>query len=145
MRTSAVLQCNAVPALRALVGTAAAVLVFTFGADAALAQQPAPAAAAYDAKAIDALSAMGEYLRSLKSFAIHADTAIDDVLTTGQKLQFAGTRDYRVQTPNRLHAEVNTDRHHREFFCGGKSLTQYAPRMNHYASIPAPGVVSPPG
>ena len=68
MRTSAVLQCNAVPALRALVGTAAAVLVFTFGADAALAQQPAPAAAAYDAKAIDALSAMGEYLaRSSRS------------------------------------------------------------------------------
>ena len=39
---------------------------------------------------------MGKYLRSLKSFAVHA-TSIDEVLQNGQKVQFAGTLDYRVQ------------------------------------------------
>ena len=34
---------------------------------------------------------MGKYLRSLKSFAVHADTSIDEVLQSGQKVQFAGT------------------------------------------------------
>jgi hypothetical protein len=111
-----------------------------------LAQQtasaPPAASAAPEAKAIDALKAMGAYLRSLKTFAVRADTTIDEVLTSGQKVQFAGTLDYRVQTPNRLRAEVNTDRRHREFYYDGKSLTQYAPRMKYYASIPAPGTLS---
>ncbi len=40
---------------------------------------------------------MGKYLRSLKSFAVHADTSIDEAPQSGQKVQFAGTLDYRVQ------------------------------------------------
>jgi hypothetical protein len=85
---------------------------------------------------------MGAYLRSLKTFEVRADTTIDEVLTSGQKVQFAGTLDYRVQAPNRLRAEVNNDRRHRKFFYDGKSLTQYAPRMKYYATIPAPGTLS---
>ncbi|MGA8053031.1 MAG: DUF2092 domain-containing protein [Burkholderiales bacterium] len=131
------------PATRALLRVSAAALLFVTGLEAPLAQQQAApkVAAALDAKAIEALSAMGKYLRSLKSFAVHADTTIDEVLTTGQKLQFAGTLDYQVQSPNRLRAEVNTDRRHRQFFYDGNSLTQYAPRMKYYATVAAPGTI----
>ena len=134
---------NARRAMRALLQTSAAALLFVAGLEAPLAQQQAApkVAAALDAKAIEALSAMGKYLRSLKSFTVHADTTIDEVLTTGQKLQFAGTLDYSVQQPNRLRAEVNTDRRHRQFFYDGKTLTQYAPRMKYYATVAAPGTI----
>jgi hypothetical protein len=115
---------------------------------AAFAQQPppaaasAPAAATRDARAMDALAAMGKYLRTLKSFSVRADTVTDEVLTTGQKLQFAGTADYLVQTPNRMRADVRTDRRERRFIYDGKTVTMYAPRMQYYGTVPAPTTVA---
>jgi len=115
-------------------------------AQAPAAQAPAAAAAAPAAdlnpKAIEALQAMGKHLRSLKAFTIKADTTIDEVLTSGQKVQFAGTLDYRVQMPNRLRADVRNELKHREFYYDGKTLTQYAPRPKYYASIAAPGTIA---
>ncbi len=85
---------------------------------------------------------MGKYLRSLKAFSLHADTAIDEVLTTGQKIQFAGSLDYTVEFPNRLRAEVRSDRRTRDYIFDGKTLTQYSPRMNYYATVSAPGTLT---
>ena len=107
----------------------------------AIAQQPA-AAPARDAKAMEALVAMGTYLRTLKAFAVHADAVTDEVLTTGQKLQFASTVDYVVQSPNRLRADVRNDRRQRVFIYDGKSVTLYAPRMQYYGAIAAPGTIA---
>jgi hypothetical protein len=112
-------------------------------AGAALAQQPAAGSAPQrEAKAIEALAAMGKYLRSLKSYAVHADTAIDEILENGQKIQFAGTVGYRVQMPNRLRAEVRSDRKTRDVIYDGKTITQFAPRMGYYATVEASGTVA---
>jgi hypothetical protein len=116
-------------------------------AGAAFAQQPATAptpspAIQRDAKAIEALTSMGKYLRSLKAFSLHADTAIDEVLTTGQKIQFSGSLDYTVEFPNRLRAEVRSDRRTRDYIYDGKAFTQYSPRMNYYATVAAPGTLT---
>ena len=121
------------------------VLLATAGA--ACAQQPLTAstptpAIQRDAKAIEALTSMGKYLRSLKAFSLHADTAIDEVLTTGQKIQFAGSLDYAVEFPNHLRAEVRSDRRTRDYIFDGKTLTQYSPRMNYYATVAAPGTLT---
>jgi hypothetical protein len=141
VRTSPTPLTAATRSRHGILGAAAAALALAAGA--ALAQQPAPPTAGErETKAIEALSTMGKYLRSLKHFAIHADTTIDEVLTTGQKVQFAGTLDYRVQMPNRLRAEVRTDRKHRDFIYDGKTLTQFSPRMKFYATIPAPATIA---
>jgi hypothetical protein len=87
---------------------------------------------------LDTLKTMGEHLRQLKSFSVHADTTIDEVDDDGQKLQFGGTVDYKVRRPDRLRAEIDTDRQHRVFYYDGKTLTQYAPRMDYYARVDAP-------
>jgi hypothetical protein len=110
----------------------------------AFAQQPAPAAATAtrDAKAMDALAAMGKHLRSLKAFAVRADTVTDEVLTSGQKLQFAGAVDYLVQSPDRLRADVRNDRRQRQYIYDGKTVTMYAPRMQYYGTIGAPGTIA---
>jgi hypothetical protein len=96
------------------------------------------APAALDPKVLATLKTMGEHLRELKSFNVHADTTIDDVTDDGQKLQFGGTVDYKVRRPDRLRAEIDSDRQHRIFYYDGKKLTQYAPRMGYYASVDAP-------
>jgi hypothetical protein len=98
----------------------------------------AAAAAAIDPQAIEALNTMGKHLRELKSFEVHADTTIDEIDDDGQKLQFGGTVDYKVKRPDRLRAEIDSDRQQRTFYYDGKTLTQYAPRMGFYATVLAP-------
>lgn len=114
----------------------------------ALAQTAAPAAPAAteapvkDAKAMGALGAMSTYLRSLKSFALRADTTTDEVLLSGQKLQFNGTANYQFVAPDRLRLDLRTDRQHRDFIYDGKTLTMAAPRRKLYATIAAPATAA---
>ena len=124
------------------------VLAASLGCGALHAADPSPAppagaadASALDPQALDALNVMGRHLRELKSFEVHADTTIDEVGDDGQKLQFGGTVDYKVKRPDRLRAEIDSDRQQRTFYFDGKTLTQYAPRMGYYASVPAPATL----
>ncbi len=137
------------PAVLAALMAVAACATTSAGAQ----QAPAPAAQASaapasaapadarDPKAIAALEAAGRHLRSLKTFDVRADTTTDEVMTTGQKLQFGGTVRYRARLPDRLRAEVRTDRIWRDLYYDGSTLTQYAPRMKYYATVEARGTV----
>jgi hypothetical protein len=104
---------------------------------------PAPPAAgpAVDAEAITALTKMGAFLRSLPAFTVRADTTIDEVLDTGQKIQFDSTVDLRVRQPDRLRADVVSARMQRQFFYDGKTLTLYGARVKYYARVPAPSTI----
>ena len=101
------------------------------------AQEPA----AVDPAALSALDRMGTFLRTLNSFEVRSRTTLDDVLDSGQKLQFDGTAHLRVRRPDRLWAEVASDRKVRQLFYDGKTLTIYGPRNKLYASFPAPATV----
>src|SRR3954451_17764265 len=96
---------------------------------------------AVDPAALSALDRMGTYLRTLTSFEVRSRTTLDDVLDSGQKLQFDGTAHLRVRRPDRLWAEVASDRKVRELFYDGKTFPIYAPRHKLYATGPAPGAV----
>lgn len=126
------------PSLRSALAATASALAIALGAPAALAQAPAPVR---DPKAIEAIASMGKYLRSLKAFSVRAETTTDEVLTTGQKIQFAGTVEYKVRQPDRLRAEVRNDRVHRQFFYDGATLTQYAPKKKLYGSVKTPATI----
>ena len=89
-------------------------------------------------QAIKALERMDAYLRSLKAFEINSISSTDEVLDNGQKVQLDGTVRMQVRQPDRLHAEVKSDRKHRDFFYDGKNFTLLARRMNYYATVPAP-------
>jgi hypothetical protein len=114
----------------------------------AWAQAAAPASGAaqvagdmINPEAIEALKAMGLYLRSLKSFTVHAESTTDEVLDSGQKIQFASTVELKARLPNRLRMNVTSDVKQRELYYNGKTVTQYAPRIKYYASVAAPGTV----
>jgi hypothetical protein len=110
---------------------------------AASAQQPAaaPAAPVINPGAVEALKTMGAYLRTLKSFTVHADATVDEVLESGQKVQFANTVAVRARMPDRLRMDLKSDIKQRELYYNGKTVTQYAPRLKYYASVAAPGTV----
>ena len=111
--------------------------------------QDAPAAApttaatpAIDPQAMDALDRMGKALRAMKEFSLRADTTADIVTEDGQKLEFAGTVDYKVRSPQGLFVEIKTDRRKRQYVYDGKTLTVYAPTRKYYATLPAPDNLS---
>ena len=105
---------------------------------------PAPADAAAverDASAIAALERMGGYLRGLTTFQIRGETSRDEVLDDGQSVEFDAVVDMIVQRPNRIRAEVTSDRKDRLYFGDGKTFSVWARRMNYYATIPAPATL----
>src|SRR4051794_30272830 len=86
------------------------------------AEPAAPASAAastIDPAAMAALKRMGAYLRTLKTFTIHVTTSTEQVLDDGQKLQFEGTIDYQVKTPQGMRADVLSDQQQRAFYYNG--------------------------
>jgi hypothetical protein len=96
---------------------------------------------AVEPRAIEALRYMGGYLRSLNSFGVDAQTMRDEVLADGEKVTVGGTVTYLARVPDRLRADIRTDRKQRQLLYDGKTLTVYAPRMHFYASTPAPSTI----
>ena len=92
-------------------------------------------------EAMTALSKMGGYLRSLKSFQVEAVTSREEVLEDGQKVQFSGLTKMLARVPDRLFVAVKSDRQDREFFYDGKSVTVLAKRANVYATVDAPPTI----
>jgi hypothetical protein len=103
---------------------------------------PAATEAAVEPEAIAALDRMGAYLRTLKAFQVRATTTTEDVLTDGEKVQFAAAVDVLVRRPDRFRADVNSDRHSRLYFYDGKSFTLFARRVGYYATVPAPPTIA---
>ena len=94
-----------------------------------------------DPDAIKALEDMGRYLRTLNTFQVRSQTTRDEVLTDGQNVQFSGVVDMIVARPNRMRAEVISDKQNRMYFDDGKTFSMWARRMNYFATIPAPATL----
>jgi len=100
------------------------------------------AAVTKDTAVLKRLTEVGSTLRALKHFSVRADALTAEVLESGQKLQFASTVEYVVSAPDKLRAQLRSDRRHRDFYFDGKTLTQVAPRAGYYASVSMPGTLA---
>lgn len=130
------------PALTAAL--AATLLAFPPAGAAQETAAPAPSpppAQAIEPGAVEALERMGRYLQTLPTFEVHGAVDLDEVLVSGQKLQFESDVRLRVRRPDRLWAQVASDRKTREYFYDGRSLTIYGPRNKLYAAFPAPATL----
>jgi hypothetical protein len=103
---------------------------------------PTPARSEVDPEALALLTNMGAFLREQRAFAVRSRMQTDEVLESGQKILLTSTGRLDVRRPNRLRAEVKSDRKHREFFYDGKSFTIHAPRMGYYATVDAPTTIA---
>jgi hypothetical protein len=107
----------------------------------ALAQGAPAEAPVVDAAVVKRLGEVGSFLRAQKRFAVKAEALTDEVLLSGQKLQFASTVEYQVSSPDKLRASVRSDRRQRDYYFDGKTLTQVALRAGYYASVPLAGTL----
>jgi hypothetical protein len=127
-----------------LAGTLAAALAGAGGTGlpaggAAADEVAAPAAAPeVDAAVMAALARMGAFLRAQGTLVVQADTTTDEVLLSGQKIQLASHVDLRVHRPDRLRADVQSDRKTRRLLYDGRTFTIFSPRTGYYAQAPAP-------
>jgi hypothetical protein len=95
-----------------------------------------------DPDAIAALKKMSAYLKTLKSFQVTADETSDDVLDTGQLVQYSNKVDILASKPNHFRIEVKSDEKHRLFFYDGKNFTVYGKILGYYATVPAPPTIA---
>jgi hypothetical protein len=119
----------------------AAVLAFSGMAAAQQAQRPAAAEPAIEPEALAALTRMGGFLRTQRSLEVKADTTTDEVLASGQKIQLDASVDLRVRRPDRLRADVRSDRKSRRLYYDGKTFTVFGARAGYYATVAAPPTI----
>jgi hypothetical protein len=87
------------------------------------------------------LRRMSDYLASRQQFTLQAESSLEAVLTSGQKLQYDSPATLMVSRPNKLRAHRKGDIANQEFFYDGKTLTLYNPRENLYATTAAPATL----
>lgn len=95
-----------------------------------------------DPDAMEALSKMGAYLRSLKAFQVDSEVTNDDVLDDGEIITGSSTSTLLSVSPNLLRAELKGDDKDVFLFYDGKSLTVYGKLVNYYATVPAPATTA---
>ena len=87
------------------------------------------------------LKRMSDYLAGRQQFTLKAESMLEVVLTSGQKLQYDSPATLMVSRPNKLRAHRKGDLANQEFFYDGKTLTLFSPRENLYATTAAPATI----
>ena len=98
----------------------------------------AGAAPGIDARADRILRQMSDYLKTAGEFTFHADVTYDEVLASGQEIEYGGTADVTVRRPDRLHVEYRGDERRSRVFLDGGSFTLYDLDASVYAVTEVP-------
>jgi hypothetical protein len=98
-------------------------------------------AAGMDPQAVKLLQRMTSYLGGLKAFSVDTQNTLEDILDSGQKIQFDLGATATVQRPNKLRAERKGDLVNQVWYYDGKTLTLYNLAEKYYATVPAPGTI----
>ena len=106
----------------------------------ALAQPPAQSTAV-DPGAVKLLRRMTDHLGGLKKFSVTALNMREDLLETGNRVDFEVSSEVIVSRPNKLRVERKSYQADQTFYYDGKTLTLYSPSDKVYASVPAPPTI----
>jgi hypothetical protein len=79
-----------------------------------------------------------DYLGSLQRFSLDTENMLEDVLVSGQKIQYDFTASVVIQRPNKLRSERTGDLLNQLLVYDGKTLTIYNREHNYYATADAP-------
>lgn len=90
-----------------------------------------------DPEAVAALKRMSDFLSTLKTFELTANSSLDVVTVDDQRLQMDAVIQYKVMQPG-IWINYDSDLKSRQFFYDGKNFTIYSPKLNFYATAPAP-------
>jgi len=93
-------------------------------------------------QAVTALKKLGEYLRTLKSFRIDADSVTDAVLSTGQNVGFLHHTELDVERPNKVRALVTGNREPKGLVYDGHTFVLFNNADHYYSRVPAPPTIA---
>lgn len=123
-----------VPKPRHALAGAALALALPVAAMAQGAPEPAPT--------VDELvKAMTDTLAGATSIAFHVEKMFDDVLVTGEKIQYAGALDVAMRRPDRFHVSYGDDLSAKEAWYDGTQLLLLDLRAGVYGKLPAEGTI----
>ena len=114
---------------------------FAFGAlamAASVATEVRAQASAVDPAATQILRRMTDYLGSLQRFSLDTQNTIEEVLDSGQKIQFDVSTTVVIQRPNKVRAERKGDLINQVVIYDGKTLTVFNASSKYYAVAAAP-------
>jgi len=94
-----------------------------------------------DPEAVEILRRSMDYLGSLQQFTMHARNMHEDILDSGNKVNFGAAGSLTVSRPDKLRAERHGAQFQQTFYYDGTTLTLHNSPDNVYASDPAPGTL----
>ena len=115
----------------------AAVLALAVVGSVAAASAGTPTAHA-DPAALKALKRMTDYLAGLESFSMHTANSYEDVLESGQKIQFNFSSSVVIDRPNKLRAERTDGMVRQLLIYDGATLAVYEGSHDLYATVATP-------
>jgi hypothetical protein len=118
-----------------------AAAVFVLGAIALFFTAPADIRAeapAVEPEALKILKKMTDYLGSLQRFSVGTENMLEDVLMSGQKIQYDFSASVVIQRPNKIRAERTGYRFNQLLVYDGKTLSIFNKEDNYYAVAAAP-------
>ena len=82
-----------------------------------------------------------DYLALADSLSLHAESVLEEVLPSGQRLHYSRSADILARKPDRLRAEVLSDRGVTRFYYDGRTLSRFDLGENVYARIAVPDTI----
>src|SRR5262245_43413744 len=122
-----------------VVAVASAALVGALPVGMARAEKQPARKPSVDPRADRILRSASDHLRGAKHFTVRADIQFDDVLPTGQKIQYAAVERIAVRRPDRAYVEFESDVGANRLWYDGKRITVQDGVDNVYARAAMPG------
>lgn len=103
--------------------------------------QAAPIKPVIDPVADKLLKSMGATLSSAKAFTFRADINFDQLLVSGQQIQYGGTANLTVERPNKVYVEFTGDLDGKRIWYTGKDVTVLDVNKNFYGKLAVPATI----
>jgi hypothetical protein len=95
-------------------------------------------APATDPRALDLLQKMSQFLAAANTLKFHAYAATEQLLNSGQRVEFARNNAISVQRPNLLNVQISGDADNLRFVYDGTQITLENLKTNVFGQIPMP-------
>ncbi|MGH7849555.1 MAG: DUF2092 domain-containing protein, partial [Thermodesulfobacteriota bacterium] len=100
--------------------------------------ETAPVTPVIDPVADKMLKAMSKTLSSAKAFTFTAAINFDQLIVSGQQIQYGGTAGLSFQRPDKAYAEFSGDLNERKVWYTGKEVTVLDVDKKFYGTLPVP-------
>ena len=87
------------------------------------------------------VKAMADTLTAAKSITLHVEKTFDDILVSGQKVQYSGSIDIALRRPDRLYVSYVDDFTSREVWFDGEQFVMLDYKARVHGQLPAAGTV----